>query len=78
MDKEMTNSSILFYVREYREFSHGECKEMKSHMIFGNNLDDGFVHKTRFVADRHKVDKPPLMMYTPVLLIYSNRIFPIL
>ena len=38
-----------------------------SHIIFDVKLDAGFMWKDIFVADWHKVDMPPLMMYASVV-----------
>ena len=47
---------------------------MASHMIFGVKLENGFLRKARFVADGHKVDTPPTMMYASVVSSDSVRI----
>ena len=36
-------------------------------MIFDVNLDDGFKLRDNFVADRHKVDTPPSIIFASVL-----------
>ena len=39
-------------------------------MIFDVKLDTGFMRKSSFVADDHKFDTPPLIMYSLVASMY--------
>ena len=63
VDKDMTNISIVFNVRKEGESPPRGYKEMKSHMIFGVNLDAVFMSKYRCITDRQKADTPPSVIY---------------
>ena len=47
---------------------------MTAHVIFDVNMDAGFTHKARFVADGHKVDMPTLMIYVSIVSRGSAQI----
>ena len=63
----MTNSTIVFDVKEEGEEPPQRYKEMKSHMIFGVNIDSAITIMARFFVDGHKFDTPPSMTYTSIL-----------
>ena len=44
---------------------------MTAHVIFYFNLGAGFAFKARLVANRHKFNMSPLMMYAYVVLMDS-------
>ena len=67
MDKEITNKIIVFDVKEEGEEPPWGYKDMKSHMIFGVNIDSAITIMVRFFVDGHKFDTPTSMTYTSIL-----------
>ena len=67
-EKEMTNSSIIFDVKEKGEAPPRIYKEMTAYKIFDVKLDDGFTRKAIFVTYGHKFDTPTSMTHTSVVL----------
>ena len=59
MDKEISNNSVELDVMEDGEAPPRGYKGMTAHKIFSVKLDTGFAHKSRLIADGHKVDLPP-------------------